>query len=234
MLDNLQEYFETPIEIVFSKKRKTISIQIKPDRIKVSSSYWISKNSVREFILKNEGWIRKKLADQKLKVKPVTNLVNNEKLTLCGKNYKLKVISEPIIEPEIRSETIIISNNFKTRKTLGSIESQILKLLKDFSFRVLQKKTFEISQIMNVRYNSVKIKNYKSRWGSCSSKGDISFNWKIIFAPENIIEYLVVHELSHLIHFNHSKLFWNKVEEFQYNYKENRKWLKENGYKLDL
>ena len=234
MLDNLQDYFEIPIEIVFSKKRKTISIQIKPDRIKVSSSYWISKNSVREFILKNESWIRKKLADQKLRVKPITNLVNNEKLTLCGKNYKLKVISEPIIEPEIRSETIIISNNFKTRKTLGSIESQILKLLKDFSFRVLQKKTFEISQIMNVRYNSVKIKNYKSRWGSCSSKGDISFNWKIIFAPENIIEYLVVHELSHLIHFNHSKLFWNKVEEFQYNYKENRKWLKENGYKLDL
>ena len=234
MLDNLQEYFETPIEIVFSKKRKTISIQIKQDSIRVLSTYWISKNSVREFILKNESWIRKKLADQKLRVKPITNLVNNEKLTLCGKNYKLKVISEPIIEPEIRSETIIISNNFKTRKTLGSIESQILKLLKDFSFRVLQKKTFEISQIMNVRYNSVKIKNYKSRWGSCSSKGDISFNWKIIFAPENIIEYLVVHELSHLIHFNHSKLFWNKVEEFQYNYKENRKWLKENGYKLDL
>ena len=234
MLDNLQEYFETPIEIVFSKKRKTISIQIKPDRIKVSSSYWISKNSVREFILKNENWIRKKLADQKLRVKPITNLVNNEKLTLCGKNYKLKVISEPIIEPEIRSETIIISNNFKTRKTFGSIESQILMLLKDFSFRILQKKTFEFSQIMNVRYNSVKIKNYKSRWGSCSSKRDISFNWKIIFAPENIIEYLVVHELSHLIHFNHSKLFWNKVEEFQYNYKENRKWLKENGYKLDL
>ena len=234
MLDNLQEYFETPIEIVFSKKRKTISIQIKQDSIRVLSTYWISKNSVREFILKNESWIRKKLADQKLRVKPVTNLVNNEKLTLCGKNYKLKVISEPIIEPEIRSETIIISNNFKTRKTLGSIESQILKLLKDFSFRILQKKTFEFSQIMNVRYNSVKIKNYKSRWGSCSSKGDISFNWKIIFAPENIIEYLVVHELSHLIHFNHSKLFWNKVEEFQLNYKENRKWLKENGYKLDL
>ena len=234
MLDNLQEYFETPIEIVFSKKRKTISIQIKPDRIKVLSTYWISKNSVREFILKNESWIRKKLADQKLRVKPVTNLVNNEKLTLCGKNYTLKVISKPIIEPEIRSETIIISNNFKTRKTFGSIESQILKLLKDFSFRILQKKTFEFSQIMNVRYNSVKIKNYKSRWGSCSSKGDISFNWKIIFAPENIIEYLVVHELSHLIYFNHSKLFWNKVEEFQYNYKENRKWLKENGYKLDL
>ena len=160
--------------------------------------------------------------------------MNNEKLTLCGKNYTLKVISEPIIEPEIRSETIIISNNFKTRKTFGSIESQILKLLKDFSFRILQKKTFKFSQIMNVRYNSVKIKNYKSRWGSCSSKGDIFFNWKIIFAPENIIEYLVVHELSHLIYFNHSKLFWNKVEELQYNYKENRKWLKENGYKLDL
>ncbi len=146
----------------------------------------------------------------------------------------MKVNSEPIKEPEIRCETIIISNNFKTRETFGSIESQILKLLKDFSFRILQKKTFKFSQIMNVRYNSVKIKNYKSRWGSCSSKGDISFNWKIIFAPENIIEYLVVHELSHLIYFNHSKLFWNKVEEFQYNYKENRNWLKENGYKLDL
>ena len=84
--------------------------------------------------------------------------MNNEKLTLCGKNYTLKVNSEPIKEPEIRSETIIISNNFKTRKTFGSIESQILKLLKDFSFRILQNKTFEFSQIMNVRYNSVKLR----------------------------------------------------------------------------
>ena len=102
--------------------------------------------------------------------------MNNEKLTLCGKSYTLKRInSEPIKEPEIRSETIIISNNFKTRKTFGSIESQILKLLKDFSLsEFCKKKHSNFSQIMNVRYNSVKIKNYKSRWGSCSSKGDIS------------------------------------------------------------
>ena len=94
MLDNLQEYFETPIEIVFSKKRKTISIQVKPDSIRVLSTYWISKNSVREFILKNESWIRKKLADQKLRVKPVTYLVNNEKfdfvINTLGPNQKLR------------------------------------------------------------------------------------------------------------------------------------------------
>ena len=87
---------------------------------------------------------------------------------------------------------------------------------------------------MNVEPLSIRVKNYKSRWGSCSAKGDISYNWKIIFAPSKIIDYLIIHELSHLVFFNHSKRFWLKVEEYQPDFKENRKWLKDNSYKLDI
>ena len=87
---------------------------------------------------------------------------------------------------------------------------------------------------MNVKYNSVGIKNYKSRWGSCTAEGDITFNWKVIMAPNRIVDYVVVHELCHLIHHDHSPKFWREVERFMPDYLECKEWLKHNGSFLDL
>ena len=130
--------------------------------------------------------------------------------------------------------SILISNHVNALKNFGSLNNQVKFIIRNHSFDLLYKKTQYFSKIMNVKPISIKIKTYKSRWGSCSAKGDISYNWKIIFAPGKIIDYLVIHELSHLIFFNHSKEFWLNVEKYHPDFKENRKWLKDNSYKLDL
>lgn len=84
------------------------------------------------------------------------------------------------------------------------------------------------------RYTSVTIRDQKTRWGSCSSRGTLSFNYRLIFAPPAVLDYVVVHELCHLTHMNHSKEFWNLVGTVMPDYKTHRKWLKEHGGELTL
>ena len=81
-------------------------------------------------------------------------------------------------------------------------------------------------------YTSITIRDQKTRWGSCSSTGTLSFNYRLIFAPPRILDYVVVHELCHLTHMNHSKDFWNMVASVMPEYKVHRKWLREHGHDL--
>ena len=85
---------------------------------------------------------------------------------------------------------------------------------------------------MNVSYGRISIREQKTRWGSCSSKGNLNFNWRLIFAPEEVVDYIVVHELAHRKEMNHSRAFYNVVASVLPDYKVQEKWLKENGEKL--
>lgn len=82
------------------------------------------------------------------------------------------------------------------------------------------------------RYTSVTVRNQKTRWGSCSSRGTLSFNYRLIFAPPAVLDYVVVHELCHLTHMNHSKDFWNMVASVMPEYKVYRQWLRDHGHEL--
>lgn len=94
---------------------------------------------------------------------------------------------------------------------------------------VLTKRTDYYKKILKVDYQRIRIGNQKTRWGSCSSIGTISYNWHLILMPERILDYVVVHELCHLVEMNHSPAFWKRVSEVIPDYKSRRKWLKENG-----
>lgn len=83
-------------------------------------------------------------------------------------------------------------------------------------------------------YSRISVREQKTRWGSCSSKGTLSFNWKLMLAPPAILDYVIVHELCHLAHMNHSERFWSSVAAVLPDYKERRKWLKEHGNELTL
>ncbi|NLL78369.1 MAG: M48 family metallopeptidase [Clostridiales bacterium] len=83
-------------------------------------------------------------------------------------------------------------------------------------------------------YERITIREQKTRWGSCSSQGTLSFNWKLMLAPPAVLDYVVVHELCHLKHMNHSRDFWQAVEEVLPEYREQRRWLKEHGSELNF
>ena len=83
-------------------------------------------------------------------------------------------------------------------------------------------------------YTKITIRDQKSRWGSCSSRGTLSFNYRLIFAPPGVLDYVVVHELCHLTHMNHSKDFWNMVESVMPEYRQYKAWLRNHGQELTL
>ena len=89
-------------------------------------------------------------------------------------------------------------------------------------------------QLTGGDYNRITIRDQKTRWGSCSSTGTLSFNYRLMFAPPKILDYVVVHELCHLTHMNHSKEFWNMVALYMPDYKEHRQWLRDHGNELTV
>lgn len=88
------------------------------------------------------------------------------------------------------------------------------------------------ASVMGVSYGRVSIRDQRTRWGSCSEKGNLNFNWKLSLVPDEILDYVVVHELAHRIEMNHSANFWREVEKILPDYRERRMWLKENGGRL--
>ena len=90
------------------------------------------------------------------------------------------------------------------------------------------------SKFSGIRYKKFRLSNAKKRWGSCSSKQTISINWRLFFAPRDVQEYVIVHELLHLKQMNHSKIYWKEVEKIIPDYKKHKTWLKENSHLLNL
>lgn len=112
------------------------------------------------------------------------------------------------------------------------ISDQEIRLLKIKAKRVIPHKVNQYAQQMGVTYGNITIKVQKSRWGSCSAKGNLNFNCLLMNAPEEIIDYVVVHELCHRKEMNHSPKFWTEVEKVIPDYKDRRKWLKDHGNEL--
>ena len=101
--------------------------------------------------------------------------------------------------------------------------------LADRACKVISERVKHFAPIVGVTYGRITIKNQKTRWGSCSTKGNLNFNVALMLVPPEVLDYVVVHELCHRLEMNHSPRFWNEVGKVIPDYKKHEKWLKENG-----
>ncbi|MGN0393128.1 MAG: M48 family metallopeptidase, partial [Bariatricus sp.] len=103
------------------------------------------------------------------------------------------------------------------------------RLYRDKARDIFEQKVSYYARMMGVSYGRIAIRDQKTRWGSCSGEGNLNFNWRLIFAPAGVLDYVVVHELAHRKEMNHSPRFWRVVEDTMPEYRKYQKWLKENG-----
>lgn len=112
------------------------------------------------------------------------------------------------------------------------LSSQDIQALADQAVRVIPDKVRYYAEKIGVDYGRITIRNQKTRWGSCSGKGNLNFNCLLMLAPEEVQDYVVIHELCHRKEMNHSRKFWAEVEKMMPDYKDKRGWLKENGEEI--
>ncbi|TDO92011.1 hypothetical protein DFR79_10837 [Halanaerobium saccharolyticum] len=234
---------EIEFEIIRSS-RKTIGIIVNADQeLIVRSPKRTSIRNIKNLLKEKENWILEKLAKMsEIKASPKDKeFISGETLYFLGKEYKLIPIAEANIkslEIELVEETLIIrfpvelEDNKEKRKT--EIRGKLISWYRSQAKTKINELINIHKKYLDVEPNKIVIKKQKKRWGSCSGKKNLNFNWKIIMAPQKVIEYLVVHELVHLIHPNHSKDFWQTVAETIPDYEEKKEWLRINGRLLTI
>lgn len=141
--------------------------------------------------------------------------------------------AELTLNPNQKAPSVILADN-KFYITLTSREQDPSVLCEDFLRRqaldFLTTRAKELAAKMEVNFNNLTVKDQKSLWGSCSQKSNLNFSYRLIKMPRAVIDYLIVHELAHLVHFDHSADFWATVEKFIPDYKQHRRWLNNNKY----
>ena len=212
-----------------TNRKKTIAIKINGGLVEVSAPKKISQTEIDSFIQKKLPWIKKKLQIQREKIIPERKkYLNGEYFLFMEKNLKLNITSikgEGSYIDDYEIKIVLKENDINNS---SKIKIELEKIYKKYAFQILKEKTFSIANSLNVNPKKITVRSYKRRWGCCSHDKNISYNWKLIMAPEKIIDYVIIHELCHLIHFNHSKDFWNSVSNILPDYKSSKEWLKLN------
>jgi predicted metal-dependent hydrolase len=161
-----------------------------------------------------------------------------DNIVYLGEEYKLKVIEEVEVDGRIRLKgrefNVNVSPEWNENEREKFIRDGLAEWYKHEAFKQFKERTRFYSEVLKLYPNNIRVKEQKSIWGSCSTKNNINFNWKLIMSPQAVLDYIVVHELCHLKHRDHSKNFWDLVELIIPDYKEKKKWLKENGRSLRL
>ncbi|MDD1625247.1 MAG: M48 family metallopeptidase [Methylococcaceae bacterium] len=222
-------------EIVRSSRRKTAAIKIKKGKVFVIVPECLTMAAIESLVDKKHRWIKEKLAIQNeiMDIKP-KEFISGESFSYLGKNHPLKIESGlyPVIK--LHQDELVVSVRDKTVDNSQAIKQLLFKWYKQQAESELRDKTERYSSIIGVNPSSVTIKSFKSRWGSCSIAGGIQYNWKIIIAPDRIVNYVVIHELCHILHHNHSPAFWKAVEKYCHDYRDCSAWLKINGGRLEI
>ncbi len=204
------------------KKVKNASIRISSNLdITITVPVLYSRDRLDNLIKNKSLWISKTLTKLS-KRKKVIELKDNEVL-LFGEKYTLS------IDSSVRDKILtyhenkkIVSNQEITRKS-SILINWYIHLAKKEIFKIAN----ELADKYDFKFNRIFIRNQNTKWGTCSSKKNLSFNWRLIRCPMFVIEYLILHELSHLKEMNHSRKYWELVESMCPDYKKAKLWLKE-------
>ncbi|MHC1727070.1 MAG: M48 family metallopeptidase [Syntrophobacteraceae bacterium] len=216
-----------------SARRKTVSITVYPDnRVIVSVPKNFSQKKVYQIIEEKSDWVRKKIQANCLKAQiiPKRQFRSGEKLMFLGGEYTLRLECGGPELVAIKDENICVHLRSAPDSTEPStVRRHLIKWYVSRALEKIEQRVAHYRSLVGAGPRTVTIKAMKSRWGSCSTRGSISLAWNIIMAPEPVLDYLIVHELCHLVHHNHSADYWNLVASVLPDHCDRRKWLRQNG-----
>jgi len=215
-------------EVIRTDRRKTADIRVEDGAVSIVVPKHVSVEKIDQLLLNKRSWIKEKIALHR-EMRPASNkvFVSGEAFPYLGRNYRLKILQGNFTPVRLVQGRLVVQVP-KGSEQPHMVRNALVRWYKRQAEQKLAEKVDRYAPIVGVVPNGVGIKTFKSRWGSCTAKGKLEFNWQIVMAPNRMVDYVVVHELCHLIRHDHSSLFWKEVARVMPEYGECREWLKVN------
>ena len=229
------------VTVIRSSRRKTATIKVDLEGVSVRIPADLPLARIEKLVAEKTAWIERKLAEAERKQRGIagqleqsSTLADGSRIMVQGQLLPLKLIASDqmkVVQSSDRLEVYADADLIADKEQLRALVEQWLyrRAVEELNFCVNVYK-----QRVGATPSRIQIKDYRARWGSCKPDGSIQLNWRLIHAPMHIMDYVVVHELCHLLEMNHSKHFWSEVERVEPQYKMKRQWLKDNGWQLSF
>ena len=216
---------------VIRTNRKTLTLYVKLQRVIVRCPLRTTNTEISQFIKKNHDWILDRLREERIFQEEILKIKNNHKIF-----YRAKELTIIFKEGRIgriavnRDEFIIQCKKIDHMSAKKQVEAYLID--KATKYIIPRAKGLAEHLGVGAKISEIKLRKTKSKWGHCTSKGVIQFNWLIMLAPNIIIDYIIAHEVCHLIYMDHSRNFWNLVESICPGHEKYVSWLKNNEHRL--
>lgn len=224
-----------------SIRAKRLQIRLRSEHFEIIAPKRITNNEVLRFMMEHQNWLIKHLPSQKA----MTRLPNltwpadflaGEILPFRGSLLRLDVKFGSEESAELRNDNLTITLSWQQtcRVVAKYAKQQVITWYQQQAMGIIQATINEFCPMLDRWPVGFKLKQQKTRWGSCGIKGEIYLNWLLVLAPPGVLEYVVVHELCHLFHRDHGKHFWAKVAKCLPQYQQYEKWLNRQGGTLQM
>ena len=217
---------------VVESRRQSAAIHVTPAGVQVRIPLGVDHSWAHDFIASKQHWVKKKLSQQQGRMQRVPSLEWGSALLFLGtwRTLKYRQSGRGVLQLEAQEIIFLFANRPTSAQVLAILQAYFQWQAKE----LLVSKTFDTAQQIQRQdaLHKVNFRRTKSKWGHCTSKGNIQYNWLIMGAPMAVITYLVCHEVCHLQELNHSKKFWALVEGLCPDYQHQRRWLKDHAMEL--
>lgn len=220
-----------PDEIIYDRRRKRLMLQVLPGgKVVLKAPQGTSKRQINSFLAQHAGWIAEKKAIMAQVSPPAQALrfVEGELLWLAGRQYPLHLADTGV-------KGLVFKQGqgfFLLKKEQKTGVERLNAFYREYTRKAVTAIAERVARQWGLQVKSIRITGAKRRWGSCSRQNSLNFSLRLAMVPPEALEYVVVHELAHTRHHDHSRAFWAFLEQMLPGYETQRRWLKQNGHKL--
>lgn len=228
---------EAPPYTVIRSNRTTADIVLERDgRLVVRVPEQIDDGEIKRMVVSKQYWIHKSLAEWRdlNATRIVREYKSGEGFFYLGRSYRLKLVASQPVDLLLRDGRFLLRRDLVDAEGIDAAKGAFRAFYRQKGIDRIGRRVDYFAPKVGVEPRGIEVAELGHRWASCSPLGLLSFHWKCMMAPLGIIDYIIVHELCHFYHLDHSEAFWNEVDKIMPDYRQRKDWLKRNGAALDV
>lgn len=218
----------------YSSRRRSVALQVKQGQLTVRAPLGYNLADIKKLVQQKQQWVLKHLQQVKLQTRP--QWLAGQQLPLLDSTIGLTRLrgAKSVVLHDEHNITVIVSSRVQPQRYQKVLLTLLQKWYQQQALSWFSQRVFYWQNKMNVRSGNILIGNWRTKWGYCKSTAELGFNWRLMMAPAWVADYVVVHELAHLKHLNHSPRFWQLVGVHYPQAEQAKAWLKHNQHLLEL